>query len=276
MDNYETSSYSCGVTDSAVSWSFTANASTVYIEFSVTSTEDVDYYVYNFDGNCGLDGYNFYDYWDAFEMSLLEGSNVGSSYYWNLNGPPAIGYGTTQITQYAHQDFGTFCPYPSGETSQYYLLENSSVYFGAGFKMSLSVPWGWNVTGRQAQEAISNVNITRPGDSTPPCWFSGSGYAYPSFGPGSTWNVHTGNIYGDGGQYDADFMGYSIGAANYFQGLLSGSQSCVMASWTQSMTMSSCSTGFFTAQPYSTNADYFKIYPTYMLGFRQGTGGQAE
>lgn len=223
-----------------------------------------------------MDGYDCYDYWDAFEMSLLEGSNEAGSYSWSLNGPPAIGYGTTQITQYAHQDFGTFCPYPTGETSQYYLLENSNMYFGAGFKMQLSVPWGWVCTGRQIHEVISNVSASRPGDSTPACWYSGSPYGYPSFGPGSTWTVHTGNIHGDGGQYDADFMGYSIGAADYYQSLLSGSQSCVMYSTTQSMTMSSCSTGLFTAQPYSVNANYFKIYATYMLGFRQGTGGQAE
>ena len=38
--------------------------------------------------------------------------------------------------------------------------------------------------------------------------------------------------------------------------------------------MSSCSTGLFTAQPYSTNTNYFKIYSTYMLGFRQRTGGK--
>jgi hypothetical protein len=71
------------------------------------------------------------------------------------------------------------------------------------------------------KKTLSNISITLPTGSIPACWFAGSEYPDPR-SPGqfsaSTFNVH-GGIYGDQGAAEADFIGYSVAASNYYRNI---------------------------------------------------------
>jgi len=228
-DFYE-SSGNCGSTDSEVSWYFTTDGTTDFVQFSPQAIEYIDYLVYQVDEDCGFDGYNCEGYFDALEMSVLAGVNVGGGGSWALYGPPAIAYLVDQIEQDALAYQGTQCIYPTAESSTYSLKENtSSGFYGAGFKMALTVPGSANLSGRQVQETLSNVTTSclsglpcNPYGTIGPCWTEYSDYPSPSFPAADTWNVHSGNIYGDGtsGPDGPDYMGENVTQANYYQNIL--------------------------------------------------------
>lgn len=247
------------------------------------------------DGSCGYDGYNCNDYWDAFEMSLLAGADAGSGYSWVLYGPPAIGYAAVEIEQTAVAYQGTDCVYPTAESTTYSLKEDSSGgYYGAGFKMALTVPGSANLSGRKVQETLSNVSTSctagqacNPNGNINSCWFDGSPYQMPTNNSFSadTWNVHSGNTYGDQGTSGADgpdYIGWSVTEANYYQGRSAslGIATCTMFTLTQAMTMSSCTTSTFTlgtASEYDTgHFNWFNIGSASMTGTRQNVQGAAQ
>jgi len=290
-DFYE-SSGNCGSTDSEVSWYFTTDGTTDFVQFSPQAIEYIDYLVYQVDEDCGFDGYNCEGYFDALEMSVLAGVNVGGGGSWALYGPPAIAYLVDQIEQDALAYQGAQCIYPTAESSTYSLKENtSSGFYGAGFKMALTVPGSANLSGRQVQETLSNVTTSclsglpcNPYGTIGPCWTEYSDYPSPSFPAGDTWNVHSGNIYGDGtsGPDGPDYMGENVTQANYYQNILNNNlvAACTMYTVTQAMTMSSCTAGTFTLAPpsqYDTgHLNWFNIGNDSMTGSRQNVQGAAQ
>lgn len=155
------SSAVCDPTNAAVYWYFTVPTTTDWIGFSGYHYESIDYYVYQFDDYCDGDGYDCYDYWDAFEMGLIgiNGGTYDSGTSWDLPGLPAYGSDLASFEEYTMQTQGTRCIYPTAESTTYSLEENTSGgFYGAGFKMTLTVPGSADVSGRKAQETLSNIS----------------------------------------------------------------------------------------------------------------------
>lgn len=261
-DYYETAG-NCGSTDAEVSWSFTTDGTTDFVQFNGQNVEYIDYYVYQMDEFCGGDGYDCGDYWDAFEDSLLAGDSAGGGASYTLYGPPAIGYYVAQISQTTVQYGGTYCYYPYTESTAYSGAQNTG-YYEALFSMTLITYTPFvSYTGRWTGEALSGLywNCT----SVPP---GGSLYAPPSYPTAATWQA-------SGTSYGPDAIATDVGQVNYYQGFLSGSQSCTTYGATQQMSMQTCRGSVWV--PYGTGHDiHFQVYSSAASGFRQGVSGAAQ
>ena len=263
------SSTVCDATDAQVSWSFAIPTDTDDISFTGQHSEWFDYQTYQFDPNCGYDGYSCYSYWDAFEMSYLGigGEGYSTDMLWYLPGPPAVGYGQSEITEYTNAQQGTFCWYPRSEVSAYNWIGNEPTYYTGVFYAQLDNFSGLaNYTGRNVGEGVYITSST--------CWFVGSPFDEPTtatLNDSGIWPIFSGNSYG------ADYIGVSKAEADYYQGLLGGGQSCYDFTATQIMSISSCQGGGIPTQVYDPGHTIsFDILSNAMIATRASASGPAK
>lgn len=219
-NHYSSPPSNCDASDAQMSWNFTVPLTTVDIEFTGDHTEEIDYPVYDYDENCGFDGFICGDYWDAYGSSLL---GVGGQTYdepgsqWDMPGYP-VGYGEAVLYIYTYGERGTWCWYPDDESSSYIGpggWTRGGQKTGARFSATLDNFGGIaDYTGRTVGESL---NDAFPDYQSGGCWFPDSDYPQVlGVNSASTWTV-------SGNSYSTDFIGADSAVANYYQYLLTHS-----------------------------------------------------
>jgi hypothetical protein len=286
QQGYESSEI-CDATDAQVSWSFSIPTDTDYMNFNGVHQEFIDYNTYQFDSNCGSDGYNCNDYWDYDEMSFLgiDGQTYNGPTYWYLPGPPPASISQNQLSQLTHQELGSYCFYPRFETSIYNGVEPvaQTGFYGGMFTGQLDTFNGFaSYAGRTVGESVNttSVDATQGG-----CYFFQSIFIQPSnttFLDSSKWGPLSGTT------YNFDDIGDRKDEADYYQGLVNTppspqnplglKASCTLYTSSQVMSISSCrsSTPISAYNAGNPNTLIFIINPGSMTAFRGSTSGPAQ
>jgi len=240
-DFYETSG-NCSSTDAEQSWTFTPTGTTDLIEFVGQHVEYIDYLVYQIDEYCGFDAYACGDYWDAYEMSVLDGEYPGGSGAWVLWGPPAFGLLADQIAQYTEQDVGTECPFPDdlgNEEVTTYIgnFADDAGYWNGEFYATLNGPYMADFTGREVKEAVvinSETCFDRFGDNGDDRFIK---VTTASLMDSGEWDVEY-EEYGD--DADPDEVGDLGDKLAWYQSNLAGMDFCWDFQGSQTMSINQC------------------------------------
>ncbi len=232
-DDYEGPS-GCDSTDAEVDWSFTTDATTNYLQVFSDHYEYIEYQTYQQDPYCGFDDLDCYSYWDDFELSLVaDDGEYSSPEFWYLPGPPAITYGTETLMQELLLQFGTYCFYPTAETSIYHGIDETVFpdYYSATYYATLYPGAPADYSSRSIAESIDLTSED--------CSDYGGGYEAIT---NENFSCCEYDWTASGTEYafdDWDYVDIKKDRADYYQTVLEGSP-CTAFYGSQSMKIASC------------------------------------